>query len=384
MPLRRRLPAIVSIALAAAAVAACGREARQPTIAFTYNWGDPAFERFLQQRLDDTRPTDGDTIRLRASNEGGWRAYGSSQLVAEIRRATQLAADPSVLAVVGPGGSREVLQVAPIYAQAGLPAVSPTATSRLLAQAGPLLFRTVSDDSVQGAFIARFADSALGARRLALYHTPDEYGIGLAAGTASSARTRGLSVVEQSPIRLVQPCSDAEGVAYYATLIAALQSRPRPDVVVLATRTQETACFTRALRRVWPRIHVIAGDGTYLDEALLRGLDGGGNGVHLVAYWHPALPSPASRAFLEDFTRTAGRAPRHGEAMFTDAVMLVAQALRAGADSREDVAAYLQRVGTDLPAFDGISGPISFAAGAQGSLWMTRIEGRTSVLVSTR
>lgn len=369
--------------LAGVAVASCGRDVREPSIAFTYNWGDPAFERFLQQRLDDTRPAGGDSIRLRVTTEGGWGKYGSSPLVAEVGRATAIAADSSVVAVVGPGGSREVLQVAPVYAAAELAAVIPTATSRLLSQAGPLLFRMAPDDSVQGSFIASFADTALGARRLAIYHSPDEYGIGLAAGTAATARARGLSIVERSPVRLVQPCADPEGAAYYATLVEALKAAAIPDAVVLATRTQETACFTSALRREWPHIHVIAGDGTFFDSSLLRGLGGRGEGMHLVAFWHAEVASAASESFVRDFTRIAGRTPRHGEAMFTDGVMLVAQAIREGAKTRAAVLRYLGRVGSELPAFEGASGQISFAPGAVRNLWMTRLQGDSSVLVRT-
>lgn len=384
MPQRRRLTALVSLVLGALSIASCERAERQPKIAFTYNWGDPPFERFLQERLDATRPAGSDSIRLLVTNEGGWQAYGASQLAAEVGRATTIAADGAVLAVVGPGGSREVLQVAPVYAEAELAAVIPTGTSRLLAQSGPLLLRMAPDDSVQGSFIASFADTALGARRLAVYHSPDEYGIGLAAGTSSSSRTRGMSIVEQSPVRLVQECSEPVGAAYYATLVEALKAKARPDVVVAATRTQETACLTRALRKEWPDIHVIAGDGTFFDETLLSGLGGSGEGIHLVAFWHPEIGTPASEAFIRDFASSTGRPPRHGEAMFTDGVMLVAAAIRAGADSREEVFRYLQRVGTELPAYEGVSGPVSFALGAQRNLWMTRVEGRNSVLVRTR
>lgn len=363
------------------AAAGCGDGVREPAIAFTYNWGDPPFERFLRAQLDATRPPGGDSIQLRVYTDGGWQALGASPLVGEVARATTISADSNVLAVVGPGGSREALQVAPVYAEAGLAAVIPTATSRLLADLGPLVFRVAPDDSVQGAFIAAFADTALRAKRLAIYHSPDEYGIGLAAGTRATAAARGMSVIAQTPIRLIQPCRTPSDDAYYETLVQSLASVGIPDAVVLAVRTQETGCLTRALRRRWPTVHVIAGDGSYVSEELFQTLEGRGEGLHLVAFWHPDIGTPAAAAFARDFTRIAGRAPRHGEAMFTDALLLVAQAIRSGARTRADVARYLSRVGTELPAYEGITGAISFAPGAQRQLWMTRIAGSSSVLV---
>lgn len=371
----------LSVILAAAATASCGRGTSEPTIGFTYNWGDVNLERFVAEELERARPEGAVAIRLRTSSEGGWQAFGASPLAAEIGRATALAADSNVLAVVGPGGSREVLQVARVYAEAELGAIIPTATARLLAESGPLIFRMAADDSVQGAFITAFADSALGARRLAIFHTPDEYGIGLAAGTASTAAGRGIAVMEQSAVRLVQPCRSTEERAYYATLVSALAASGKPDVVVMATRTQETTCLTRALRAQWKDVTLIAGDGAYVDEALANAAASGTGALYLVAFWHRDIGNAKSREFVAAFERSTGRPPRHGEAMFTDGVLLAAAAIWDGADSRDDVLRYLRELGTTRPAFQGITGAISFAPGAPHPLWMTRVDSGAPVLV---
>ncbi len=380
MPRRRSGPLHTLLLLAAVCTAGCDRGPEEPTIGFTYNWGDPEFERFLVEELERTRPADGAVIRLRSYSAGGWTAWGASPLAAEIARATALAGDSTVLAVVGPGGSREVLQVAQVYAAANLGAVIPTATARLLDQSGPLIFRMAADDSVQGAFIAAFADSALSARRIALYHAPDEYGIGLAAGTASTAAARGIAIVEQSAIRLVQPCGDADGSAYYETLVSALAAREKPDAVVMATRTQETTCLTRALRKRWPDVAVVAGDGAYVDANLAAAAAGGGP-LFLVAFWHRDIGTPASDSFVAAFERSTGRAPRHGEAMFADGVMLIAAAIRDGNNTRAEIIEYLRDLGAARPAYEGATGSISFAADAPRRLWMTRVQAGTSVLV---
>jgi len=369
------------VLVAAVATASCGRGTSEPTIGFTYNWGDREFERFLAEELERARPEGAVAIRLRSNSEGGWQAYGASPLAAEISRATALAADSNVLAVVGPGGSREVLQVARVYAEAELAAIIPTATARLLAESGPLIFRMAADDSVQGAFITAFADSALAARRLAIFHTPDEYGIGLAAGTASTAAARGIAVLEQSALRLVQPCGSAEGRAYYSTLVSALAATGKPDVVVMATRAQETACLTRALRAQWADVTLIAGDGAYVDAALADAAASGTGASYLVAFWHRDIGSTQSRDFVAAFERSTGRAPRHGEAMFTDAVLLAAAAIWDGANSRDEVLRYLGELGSSRPAYQGITGAISFASGAPHPLWMTRAESDAAVLV---
>lgn len=262
--------------------------------------------------------------------------------------------------------------MAPIYGEAGVPMLVPTATSQLLGSAGAHLFLMAADDSVQGAFIAAFADSGLGARSLAVYHVPDEYGIGLAAGVAAAASARGLEVRERTPVRLLQDCDTEQGQRYYADLVRALGLRGRPDAVVLAQRTVEAACFVRALRARWRDLPIIAGDGAYLDGSFRRIAGDAAVGSYLVAFWHPDLPHEASRQFVTAFTAAAGRPPRHGEAVFVDAVGVVTAAILDGARSRDAIAAYLRTLGSTRPAYAGIIGALSFAPGARRPLYMTQ------------
>ncbi|MBX3133490.1 MAG: ABC transporter substrate-binding protein [Gemmatimonadaceae bacterium] len=373
-----------AVAVAAVLAAACSDGVARPAIGFTYNWGDSPLERFVEHALNDgVRPRD--SLRLVFESRGGWQQYGSSTMAAEVRRASLIAADSEVLAVIGPGGSREALQVAPIYAEAGVAMIVPTGTSRLLAGAGDHVLRLAPDDSVQGEFIAAFADTALGAKSLAVFHVPDEYGIGLAAGTASTAAARGLQILVRTPIALVRACGDrGDGDAYYARLATDLARRGRPDAVVLAMRTVEAGCLATALRARWPGIVLIAGDGVYLDTPLFNSAGTAVDGMYLVAFWHPEIPSARAREFAVEYRRVTGREPRHGDAVFVDGALLVAQAIRGGARSRPALLRALRETGTRRPAFEGYSGTISFASDARRPLWMTRIVGRGSVLLAGR
>lgn len=380
-----RAPRICLAGLALALAAGCGRGPASPAIGFTYNWDDDALERFIQQDVDrEVAARGGPSIRVLSSRTGGWRAFGSSPMTAEVRRAQILADDPDVLVVVGPGGSREVLQVAPLYAEAGVPMLVPTATSQMLDGAGAQLFRMAANDSLQGAFISAFADSALGARSLAVYHVPDEYGIGLAAGIAAAATARGVEIRERTPVRLLQSCLDDVGRRYYADLVRALGVRGRPDAVVLAQRTTEAACFTRALRARWPDLQIIGGDGVYLDATFREIAGAAAVGTYLVTFWHEDLPGETSQRFVAAFRRATGRMPRHGEVVFTDAARVATAAILEGARTRDAITAYLRSLGVTRPAFEGITGPIGFAPGAAHPLYMTRVAADASTLLVAR
>jgi ABC-type branched-subunit amino acid transport system substrate-binding protein len=377
---RARRTAFVPLA-ALLLLGACRGERRDPAIGFTYSFGDPALVAFMQAELDRVRPEDAPRIRVVSADSGGWTALAGTILAAEVKRATLLAGDADVVAVVGLGGSREALQVVPVYREAHLAQLVPTATSRLLSGAGDWTFVMVPNDSVQGEFIGAYADSVLGARSVAVFYVPDEYGIGLAAGTAAALDARGLALLDRVPVRLTLDCLLPGAPAVYADHAAQLALRGTPDAVVLAMRTTEAACMARALRARWPRVALVAGDGTYLDSGLLHRAGVAAEGLHIVAFWHPGIPADASRAYAAAYQAALGRWPRHADAVFYDAVRLAADAIWSVGADRERVHRYILSLGRGRPAYQGITGEIAFTPGHVRPLWMTRVHGETTELV---
>jgi branched-chain amino acid transport system substrate-binding protein len=339
----------------------------------------------MRDEIARTRPAGGVDIRLITVDSGGWAALGASPLVAEIARARRLAEDSTVLAVIGPGGSREALQAGPIYRDAGVMQLVPTATSRLLESLGEGTIVLVPNDSVQGEFLGAFADTALKARHVALFYVPDEYGIGLAAGTAATLQARGVEVLLRAPIQLTSNCLVPGQQAAYDAMGAQLAGRGTPDAVIVAARQIETACLTRVLRRRWPTVQIVAGDGTTPDADFFTIAGPTAEGVHIVAFWHPALSGEGSDAdFVSRFEAAVDRPIRHADAVFFDAVMLAATAIRTEGASRAAVRRYLASLGDARPPFEGLTGALAFTPGFRRPLLMTRVEGRGVVLVGER
>ena len=103
--------------------------------------------------------------------------------------------------------------------------------------------------------------------------------------------------------------------------------------------------------------------------------------MYLVAFWHVERDDSASRAFAEQFRRIVKREPRHDDAMFYDAVMVAAEAIREGGPSRDAVAKYLSELGRSRPPYRGVTGPIAFALGSARPLLMTRLrDGRPEIV----
>jgi branched-chain amino acid transport system substrate-binding protein len=279
--------------------------------------------------------------------------------LAEIPQAEQLVRQREVVAVVGHPDSRTTLMVAPVYREGRLAHIVPTATSRQLAQVGPLTFRMVADNGVQGRLIAEFAVGRLGARTASIFFNPDEYGADLRAVVVSELRRLGVGVLDEVPHRGpgCDPGSPSPGAMQQAR--ASLR-RGVPDVVVLAVSPGEAACIIREGESAARGLRYVASD---------RAAGGGLDWVRSAEVYAVEFRTPGADSAALDFARRyrdrAGAAPSPGSEIYYDAVLLAARAVIGAGLSRRGVARYLSELGRSRPAFQGITGPIHFQAGRQ-------------------
>lgn len=358
----------------ALALVTCARREQEALIGVGYRSTATEVVRLVEQELTARG------ARIRVVTEVSPEIRGPTGfLAAEVDYAARLASLPGVLGVVGHQGSREALLVAPIYNEAGIAQVVPTATSRRLHQAGAFTQMLAPDDSIEGEFIGRYA-AQFGARRAMLFYVLDEYGSGLRDGVQAELIRRGVDVLDAIPVDGAGGCPpDAADDVYAATVDAALL-RGRPDVIILATRQLEAGCIIARAGRALPGVRFIAGDGVTINPEFLRRAGRSGDSVYLAAFWHPDKPDSISRDFVARFRAQAGREPNAGEAMFYDALKVLVAAVEHDR-SRQGVARYLRRLGRDLPPVAGVTGPIAFP-GLAGKLVMTRLRAGVPVLVA--
>ena len=93
----------------------------------------------------------------------------------------KLLARDHVIALIGECSSARTLEAAPIAQAAGIPLVTPAATSAKVTQVGDAIFRVCFIDPFQGDVIAAFARRRLGLKRAALLiDSSAPYSVGLA------------------------------------------------------------------------------------------------------------------------------------------------------------------------------------------------------------
>lgn len=264
---------------------------------------------------------------------------------AEVALAERVAADPSVILVVGQSGSRGSLAAAPVYAHAGIPQIVPTATSGLLRVAGPWTFVLVPPESAQAAFIAASLDS-MRARRVTLIYSAESYGEGLRAAMGPALLAHHLTVADQ-----VRLGSDAD----IPTLTEASIRRHPSDAIVILAYYGEAAAVANVVVPKRPGIHLIAADGAYYPAGLRRAAGAAAESIAIVSVWQPDSTAPATRRFIARFRAIAGRDPTPSEALGVDALLLARAAILANGPSRSAVRAWLAGPGGSVPPPGSIS-----------------------------
>jgi branched-chain amino acid transport system substrate-binding protein len=359
----------------------CARD--QPTVVVGLAWPEEAPHALMVARavIDSTASPGDPRIVVMPNNELPDR----TTLQSSVDQALQFAASADVIAVVGHPSSTETVLAAPIYAEAGIPLVVPTATTRRLADAGPLVFPLAPNDSLEGEFIAEFAHGQLAARSALVFYAVDDYGAGLAAGVSSAFERLAVRVIDRVPVRLDHQCPPFNTTNPYEDQVDASFRKGVPDVVVVAGRRWEVGCIARAVNMRVPGTPVIGGDGATPADSVLTDTAGPAlDSLYIVVLWLADGDAPEAARFASLFQRITGRTARPEDALVHDAIMLIVAAVREGGANRASVRAYLEGLGRARPAYAGITGAITFQAGAQRPLHMMQIRSGRQQRVEAR
>lgn len=122
--------------------------------------------------------------------------------------ATKLAADPTILSVIGTSCSSSALGVADtIFSKKGILLISPSNTNPNLTAQGshqPFYLRTAHNDRIQGAVVADFATQKLQAKTAATIHDESPYSDGLAAVFRQVFEKQGGKITDNEAIQASQ------------------------------------------------------------------------------------------------------------------------------------------------------------------------------------
>ena len=259
-----------------------------------------------------------------------------------------------VAAVVGHLFSGTTLAASPVYNGGNDPvaAVSPSSSSPEVSSAGEHTFRICPSDLAHGATLARWARERLGLQRGAVLYLNDQYGRGIRQTFVDEFLRLGGGLQSIDPY-----LGDKPDVGPYLDRLA----RDKwSEFLVVAGNRGEAEEVIRQARRRGLKIPILGGDG-------LEGIEGAGalaEGVYLTSSYFPTLTTEANRKFVEAYRRKFPDAgmPNQPAAATYDAIYLLRGVIaRAGTD-RQAVRRALAAVGSEVPAFEGVTGVVAFDA----------------------
>jgi branched-chain amino acid transport system substrate-binding protein len=260
--------------------------------------------------------------------------------------AESLFADGGVFAVLGHSNSGATLAAAPIYGQ-GLAAVSATATSPAITDAGPWIFRVSPSDAATAAGMADFALSQFGRRAVVLFAN-DAFGRGLREAFGAAYASGGGSLVNEYPY------IEGQTEDFEPYLLGVRDARP--DLIFVAGLDHGAARIIRQARALGIEAPILGGDGLLG----LVGQDPVFDGTYVLVFYHPDAEGAANHEFVEAYRAAFGADPDAYAALAFDAVRLLAQAAAEVGFERQKVREYLEEVGSGRDAFEGVSGRIAF------------------------
>lgn len=268
-----------------------------------------------------------------------------------IRIARALVDDPSVVAVIGHLTSGTSLAAGRVYGEARRPVVmiSPSASSPDLSGVNPYVFRVCPSDLSHGAQLARFARQTLGARRVGVIYVADDYGRGLRLSFAAEFRRLGGEIVEEDPALPTTPSLEP--------YLARLRMGGGVDAVMLATERDGAELALRDMARIGVRWAALGGDA-------LTGIEGAGptaEGVRVSSAYLVDRPGVRNERFVEAYARAyPGERPDHRGAGAYDIVHMLAAVFAEAGTDRRAIRDRVAQIGTEAPAFEGVTGTIVF------------------------
>lgn len=263
--------------------------------------------------------------------------------------ARQIIADPQVVGVVGPVFSGETEGVMPLFEEAGLPVLTPSATNPELGGRGWTTFhRVVGTDADQGPAAVAWLVDTVDPERVAVVDDGTLYGGTLADLTTTELIRLGVIV---APRQKVEP-----GVRDYGQAVESIAALD-VDAVFFGGLGDAGAQLHGQLREGGVTGPFVAGDGTYTGsflEVVGRSVDGG-VAVAVTCPCVGAAATDAQRSVAARYREVFGSEPLAFAFEGYDAAAMLLAGIAEGADSRSALAQWL-----DEATFEGLTKTITF------------------------
>ncbi|PRY17980.1 branched-chain amino acid ABC transporter substrate-binding protein [Kineococcus rhizosphaerae] len=277
--------------------------------------------------------------------------------------AQQVVGDEKVVGIVGPAFSGESKVADPIFNEAGIVGISPSATNPALADNGwKTFFRVLGNDASQGPAAAKYITDTLGKQKVYVIDDATEYGKGL---SDIVRKNLGAKKVKDNTVQT--------GQTDFSAVVADVQASGA-DSVFFGGYYPEGGLLLKQLREAGlsaDKLAFVTDDGAK-DEGLVTAA--GAENAEGALMTCPCLPpDKAGGTFVADYTKAYGTAPATYSAEAFDAATILLNGIAEGKVSREDLLSYVKSY--DKP---GVTKQLKFddkGEPSEVSVWAYKVQG---------
>lgn len=243
--------------------------------------------------------------------------------------------DAKVNAAIGHLNSGTTIPASKIYADAGIPQVSPSATNPAYTNQGfKTAFRVMANDEQQGRVLGEYAAKSLKAKTVAIIDDKTAYGEGLASEFRKAATAGGVEVVAEEH-------TDDKAVDFKA-ILTKIKGKA-PDLIFYGGMDPQAAPMAMQMKQLGLNARLLMGDGGCTIEFIKNAGDAAeGHWCSL-----PGIPyekMPGGPKFIERFKARFGADIQLYAPYAYDAVMVVVEAVkRAGSAEPAKILAELPK-----------------------------------------
>ncbi|HEX5392404.1 MAG TPA: branched-chain amino acid ABC transporter substrate-binding protein [Rhodocyclaceae bacterium] len=255
--------------------------------------------------------------------------------------------DAKVVAVVGHFNSGASIPASKVYADAGIPQISPGSTNPRYTQQGyATTFRVVANDDQQGPAGAAYAINTLKVKKVAIVDDSTSYGQGLAAAFENAVKAAGVEVLAH------EHTTDKD--TDFAAILTNIKSK-NPELVFFGGIDTQGGPMAKQMKALGINAKLMGGDGIQTPKLVELAGDAADGVIASI----PGLPKekmPGGQAFLDKFKKRFNADVELFAPMGYDAVFVLAEAMkRANSTEPAKILAELKKTN-----YNGVIGPIQF------------------------
>lgn len=255
--------------------------------------------------------------------------------------------DAGVVGVVGHLNSGTTIPASRIYADAGLPQISPSATNPEYTRQGfKTTFRVIANDVQQGKALGDYAVDVAKAKNIAVIDDRTAYGQGLADQFMAAVKAKGGTIIDRE--------YTTNSSTDFKAILTAIKAK-NPDLVFYGGMDAQAGPMAKQMQQLGIKARLIAGDGVQTPEFIkLAGDAAEGQYASMVGV--PRDKMPGFNAFDDKFKKAYHTEVQIYAPYEYDAVHVLVDAMKHA--NSTDPKIYLPEVGKTH--YQGVTGMIAF------------------------